>query len=507
MTSIEWVKNADGSQGQTWNPIVGCSVLSPGCTNCYAMKMAARIIAMAGTSKTGLHYDKTIKDVKGKPVWTGHVAMAPDHILLEPLRRRKPTTYFVNSMGDLFHENIPDEWIDKVFAVMALCPQHTFQVLTKRAERMRDYCSGPQAPFRVARVMDAVAAHRGAGLEEVRPIAGYPGYFASSHGFIYSERRGKRRRMSPDIADQGHQRVQLHRDSKGNRRGDRLLVHRIILETFVGPAPSEDAQGRHRDGVPTNNAVSNLLWGGQSANWADAKRHGTHRRYSKLAEIQAAEIRRRHGAGGVSATQIRNIADGKQWAVESPIGWPLKNVWAGVSAERQQEADERIPLLLQTPAAVRFISAEPLIGAIDLKHLAAPRLIKGRSYDEYLDALLGERVSLDTGCMTKDDEPSLDWVIVGGESGRGARYFNIEWADDILAQCGTADVPCFIKQLGSAPMSDGYPLELKSAKGGDPTEWPERLRVREMPSLPSALAATSNNKSIDMQAHDGMPGR
>jgi protein gp37 len=62
------------------------------------------------------------------------------HQLLAPLKRKKPTTYFVNSMGDLFHEDCPDEWIDKVFAVMALCPQHTFQVLTKRAARMRDYC-------------------------------------------------------------------------------------------------------------------------------------------------------------------------------------------------------------------------------------------------------------------------------------------------------------------------------------------------------------------------------
>lgn len=89
-----------------------------------------------------LHYVKTItRDPTNRgyewsaPVWTGKVAQAPDHILTAPLRWKKPRRVFVNSMGDLFHESIPDAWIDRVFAVMALSPQHTFQVLTKRAER------------------------------------------------------------------------------------------------------------------------------------------------------------------------------------------------------------------------------------------------------------------------------------------------------------------------------------------------------------------------------------
>ena len=77
-----------------------------------------------------------------RPVWTGKLSLAPEHVLLEPLKRRKPTMWFVNSMSDLFHEDVRDEWIDRVFAVMALCPQHTFQVLTKRSGRMRAGSSG-----------------------------------------------------------------------------------------------------------------------------------------------------------------------------------------------------------------------------------------------------------------------------------------------------------------------------------------------------------------------------
>jgi protein gp37 len=127
-SAIEWTE-------QTWNPIVGCSVVSPGCTNCYAMRMAARLERMGQKRYRGL-----TKPSKAGPVWTGQMRLVEEALTL-PLRRRKPTTWFVNSMSDLFHESVPDEWIDRVFAVMALCPQHTFQVLTKRADRMRAYLS------------------------------------------------------------------------------------------------------------------------------------------------------------------------------------------------------------------------------------------------------------------------------------------------------------------------------------------------------------------------------
>ena len=117
-TKIEWT-NA------TWNPITGCSVVSAGCTNCYAMRLAG----------TRLKHHPSRKDLTilrgGNYVWNGEVRFN-ENWLDQPLKWSKPRMIFVCAHGDLFHEAVPFEWIDQVFAVMALCPQHTFQVLTKR---------------------------------------------------------------------------------------------------------------------------------------------------------------------------------------------------------------------------------------------------------------------------------------------------------------------------------------------------------------------------------------
>jgi protein gp37 len=329
-SSIEWTES-------TWNPIVGCSILTPGCTNCYAMKMAARIQKMNRTGGSNSnyvnHYDGTTKNVNGNMVWTGKLALAPDKIFLQPLSRKAPTTYFVNSMGDLFHEDCPDEWIDRVFAVMALAPQHTFQVLTKRAARMRQWFAAVRADY--------------LGL---------------------------------------------------------------AMLTIV-------------DRIP----------------------HG-HRR----------------------------------------VPWPLPNVWLGVSTERQQEADERIPLLLHTPAAIRFISAEPLLGPIDLTAIAAA--FRGSREDrstvrERMDVLRGsdrrEHLRQDGTWNHRrlddpDGDPSwsgncfprLDWVIVGGESGPCARPMEPRWAQDLRDQCAAADVPFFFKQWGAH-----QPVRLKDNKRIDRTKF------------------------------------
>lgn len=169
--------------------------------------------------------------------------------------------------------------------------------------------------------------------------------------------------------------------------------------------------------------------------------------------------------------------------------WPLPNVWIGVSTEDQATADERIPLLLQVPAAVRFISAEPLLGPVNL-------------------GLLGTLPKTIAPIYTATYE-RLDWIIVGGESGPGARPCDVSWIRSIVRQCDEAGVPVFVKQLGARARGvpscmgcegerfdgdrcercgdvieivDGQRvLHLRDPKGGDPAEWPEDLRVRQWP--------------------------
>lgn len=348
-TSIEWTDT-------TWNPVRGCSRVSPGCVNCYAERMAARF------SGPGQPFEGLAKRTSSGPRWTGKVEMIGQR-LLDPLGWRKPRRVFVNSMSDLFHEGLEDRRIDLVFGVMAITPRHTYQILTKRPERMLEYFSQPDIRGRVAR----------AGARYLDPPA-FPPY-------------------------------------------------------------------------------------------ADTV-------------------------------------------------WPLPNVWLGVSVEDQERADERIPPLLQTPAAVRFLSCEPLLGPVNLpKGLRSTRtihvsadvqgMLRNRSFDclqhddgrpmtrreaeDELFALHAKGVKLipagpcegfdpQSGCPGHPN-PNLDWVIVGGESGPGARRMEVEWARSLVEQCRIADVPVFVKQMGSH--GKVHP------KGGDPSEWPEDLRVREFPEVAS----------------------
>jgi protein gp37 len=121
----------------TWNPVTGCSKVSPGCAHCYAEGVAARFWKTQYPSMPPR--ELTVDSVRhGRPREFTDVMTHEDR-LDQPLRWKKPRKVFVNSMSDLFHEDVPDDFIDKVFAVMALAPQHTFQILTKRAARMRDY--------------------------------------------------------------------------------------------------------------------------------------------------------------------------------------------------------------------------------------------------------------------------------------------------------------------------------------------------------------------------------
>ena len=355
-TNIEWT---DAS----WNPIVGCSIVSPGCTNCYAMDVAARLLD--GNDKAAHYAGTTTRAGNGAAIWTGKVALAPDHILTQPLRWTKPRRIFVNSMGDLFHEAAPDDWIDRVFAVMALCPQHTFQILTKRPERMLQW-------FRER--WQGQPEHRISG--RVTIAAGKP---------------------------------------TGRKEQVQEACWTLIADFDLAPPERDD------------------LW----------------------------------------------TPDGSLKAMK--WNWPLSNVWLGVSAEDQRRADERIPILLDTPAVVRFVSAEPLLGAINFHH------VKRHEDGEV------ERTNWLSGSWdTRDGDhyryghrlSRLDWVIVGGESGRDARPFHLTWAFDLVEACAEARVPIFVKQLGAHVIDDTYGAEptcfkLKDRAGGEPDEWPEELRVRK----------------------------
>jgi protein gp37 len=133
-TSIEWTD-------ATWNPIAGCTVLTAGCTNCYAMRMAARLDAMGTKKYRGL----TRKSGK-RAVWTGKIRLDPTSLDV-PKAWSRPRKVFVNSMSDLFHDDVPVEFIAQVWAVMKETPRHTYQILTKRPERMAEVLSA--APFEV----------------------------------------------------------------------------------------------------------------------------------------------------------------------------------------------------------------------------------------------------------------------------------------------------------------------------------------------------------------------
>jgi protein gp37 len=154
---------------------------------------------------------------------------------------------------------------------------------------------------------------------------------------------------------------------------------------------------------------------------------------------------------------------------DTPIPW----VWLGTSVENQETAGERIPHLLRCPAAVRFVSYEPALAGVDFTRLRHESMTN-------VDALRGEHgvtLPLAGRCAR------LDWIIVGGESGPGARPLDLAWARSTVEQCREAGVACFVKQLGGGPLYDGGMLRyrIRDRKGGDPTEWPEDLRVREWP--------------------------
>lgn len=365
-TPIEWTDC-------TWNCVRGCSRVSQGCTNCYAEKVAGRFSG-PGLAYEGLARMKAVshheagaeRRVRLEGRWTGEVRMVPEH-LADPLRWKRPRRIFVNSMSDLFHEKLSNEDIAAVFGVMAAAPQHTFQVLTKRAERMREWFDWAQYAGGEAR-NTAAEMCRSAAMDRIE-----------------------------------------HRDAEG-----RAL-----------PGPTR------------------ALFGYDDR-------------------------------------------------------WPLPNVHLGVSVEDEPNA-RRIHDLLRTPAAVRFVSYEPALGEVDWPKYIRPKAI----VDGYRKVQAGMDYYSRCGPTPAHlAAPGVDWVIVGGESGPGARPFDVAWARSVVQQCKAAGVPAFCKQMGSRPY-DGEAaeptgnfrthegrrqfemkasfLELRSKKGGDPSEWPPGDWPREFP--------------------------
>lgn len=453
-TSIEWTD-------KVWNVTRGCSRVSPGCGGargvggCYAERQAARF------SGPGQPYEGLVEIGKQGPRWTGRMRFVAEK-LTEPLGWSRSTRVFVDSMSDLFHDGVSKEEIAAVYGVMAACPDHVFQVLTKRSTRMRECLSDPDMRdlidtmrhvAQAGRIVERFAPEREA------PIDGWPGYFVTSTGRVMSSRgsetcvwcgaklggiakqiycsgqcrskadygrrtgrwsqpSGTRRQMATDACPMGHARVMMYSDSG---EPSKHLVSRLVLEAFDRKAVGEE-QACHITGDASNNALWNLRWGSQASNWDDSKRHGTRRRHFKLTKSQVDEIRQRSADGasatslgvhfGISDTQVRNIVSGRQWSPEYAPIWPLPQAWEGVSVE-SPEYLSRIDDLRATPAAVRFLSLEPLLadlGTIDL-----------------------------TG---------IHWVIAGGESGPGARQMHPDWVRSIRDQCAAAGVPFFFKQHG-----------------------------------------------------------
>lgn len=255
-STIEWTD-------KTWNPVTGCTKVSQGCKNCYAEKIYERFNGKGSFRNVTCHSDR----------------------LTQPLKWKKPARIFVNSMSDLFHEDVPFAFIDLVFAVMKQCQQHTFQILTKRPERMNEWYN-----YR-------------------------PNFFSK-----------------------------------------------------------------------LDNAVLEMM----------DKYDGFH---SQLCYIQNDRIE----------------------------GWPLPNVWIGVSAENQETANERLPYLNMIPATVKFVSAEPLLGPIDF------------------EKALGDSLKWHAGGLKN----CISWVITGGESGPGARPVHPDWIISIRDQCAADYVPFFFKQWGN----------------------------------------------------------
>lgn len=318
-TRIEWAASPDGTPGHVWNPVTGCTKISPGCKNCYAERIHNRRYSahlagkkMSPTYHTPfetvvLHDERTSNDMR----------------MRLPFTWRRKTTCFIVSMGDLFHKDVPYEFIDRVLAVVAMTPHIRYVILTKRIMRALSYLLSPGTPDHI--------------LDQMIELRNWSVY------------RGPRNFDGMDIVTQ---------------RDD----------------PSD--------------------------------------------------------------TLYRN----NDWR----LNWPLRNLVLGCSPCNQETADHDIPRLLAAPAAVRCISAEPLLGPIDISQLH----VLDDAMQRYLDGLNGTTES--TAKTDVSSQARIDWVIAGGESGPDARPSHPDWFRSLRDQCIELNIPFFFKQWGKhAPPGTG----------------------------------------------------
>lgn len=469
-TKISWTD-------ATWNPILGCERVSPGCDQCYAIQSA--------TIRAGNPHPKVAAAFAGlthrtdRLDWTGRVNLLPER-LEQPLHWRKPKRIFVNSLSDLFHNEVPEEYIAEVFAVMSLAPQHLFQVLTKRHARMRSLLNSLDFRHLVAKAIDARLVDADYDPTETwASIPGFEHYQASTHGRI----RGANGILKPQVNPRtGRDGVSLW--SKNEPKT--LPVHRLVLLAHRPDAPA-GTEACHRNGDKRDNRLANLRWGTRSENQREKVRHGSRGGPQRLVpdQLQAIHSARKSGLTqqavadqlGISRPLVSMIESGRVWSVPD-LEWPLPNVHLGVSVENQKWADIRIPALVDTPAAVRWISAEPLLGPIDLG-IGDPH--RGHESDD-INGYPHARMCLT--CSTDDNnveyfrrEPSeggLGWVVCGGESGRRHRPVDVAWIASLVEQCQQARVPIWVKQ-------DSGP------KAGKQGRIPDDVFVQQFPDL--AVAA------------------
>ncbi|WP_242892610.1 DUF5131 family protein [Actinomadura litoris] len=292
-TKIEWADT-------TWNPTLGCDRISAGCDNCYAIGQA-HIRARNPHPRIAAAFTGLTERTEQGTDWTGRINLLPDR-LDQPMHWRKSRRIFVNSLSDLFHQDVPEDFIAQVWTVMGATPQHTYQILTKRHARMRS------------------------------------------------------------------------------------VVRRIAWRT------------------PTT----------------EERRRGIH-----------------HAQAYVQPNEDLN----------DHIGLPrvLPNVWLGISAEDQKRADLRVPALLDTPAAVRWVSAEPLLGPLDLTRISRAR----NQQPELAWDVLGRRYGVPGRWEAPmNSNAGLDWVVTGGESGPRARPADPNWFRSLRDQCQAAGVAYLHKQNG-----------------------------------------------------------